>query len=92
VAGGGSVKAVSETALSPPTDAPRAKPEPVPAFAGPVWEVGGGLGFNLEGRLVLPAELQFNPWGIPLGFEVLFQAVPSDGKESSGAVLLKGRF
>jgi hypothetical protein len=77
---------------SKPSDVPRSAPEAAPRWLGPSMEGGAGVGVNLEGHMTIPIEAQWNPWGIPLGFEVLVQIVPATGKETSAAGLVKGRF
>ncbi len=91
-ASGGSTKAVAQTALPPPPDAPKAQPRPAQDLLGPHWEVGAGAGVSFGGNLAIPAEVQWNPWGLPIGFEVLVVAVPAAPKGSSVSGLVKGRF
>lgn len=59
---------------------------------GPVWELGGGIGVSMEGRLAIPAGVRWYPGGGTLGLGVEGDVRPHDLKQSSVGLSVTGRW
>ena len=59
---------------------------------GPSWEVGGGVGVTLEGRLAVPVGVRWYPHGGTLGLGVEGDVRPHDMKQTSLGLSVTGRW
>ena len=65
----------------------------VPIYVpGPSWEVSGGAGVTLEGRLAVPVGVRWYPKGGVLGLGVEGDVRPHDVKQSSVGLSVTGRW
>ena len=56
---------------------------------GPEWDALAGLGYGLDGNLVVPVGVAWHPGGGRLGVGVLVQAKPAAMSQTSGSVVLE---
>lgn len=87
----GSSASTTGNATSSATPPPVVVVKPV-YTPGPVWELGGGVGVSLDGRLTVPVGLRWYPQGGTLGLGVEGDVRPHDLKQSSVGLSVTGRW
>jgi hypothetical protein len=79
------------SAASSAVQAPEVHVAPI-YVPGPSWEVGGGVGVTLEGRLAVPVGVRWYPHGGTLGLGLEGDVRPHDVKQSSVGLSVTGRW